>query len=503
MPSGVYPRVCGGNGGHQRHPLGLGGLSPRVRGKHNKTSRPSDSPGSIPACAGETFLDMRWASFCSVYPRVCGGNALLLSVVLVCEGLSPRVRGKPRSRCWICARPRSIPACAGETCAIVALAKVFRVYPRVCGGNIRLRLVAPLRQGLSPRVRGKQICLDLAIDSYRSIPACAGETSSLAVPACASAVYPRVCGGNLRHIGVPSVDKGLSPRVRGKLIGEYAGAPLARSIPACAGETLDCPTMIFTMSVYPRVCGGNAAGLSPSAGRRGLSPRVRGKPQPARCLAQRRWSIPACAGETPALPPAPIPPAVYPRVCGGNFGLGVGSVQRGGLSPRVRGKLTGGGERDEGRGSIPACAGETVSAGWRRRRGQVYPRVCGGNHHSSCAALPRQGLSPRVRGKHRCLRPLSRRPRSIPACAGETQPSTGARKAARVYPRVCGGNRRTSSTTAPDSGLSPRVRGKHRRRRETAGGRGSIPACAGETSSTSGVPRREPVYPRVCGGNAS
>ena len=94
-------------------------------------------------------------------------------------------------------------------------------------------------------------------------------------------------------------------------------------------------------------------------------------------------------------------------------------IQDVGLSPRVRGSLTVPGLAAGLRGSIPACAGEPRREADCRRRGRVYPRVCGGAGTDAGKTYDQAGLSPRVRGsRHRRwenLRPSG----SIPACAGE------------------------------------------------------------------------------------
>ena len=73
-----------------------------------------DKERSIPACAGEangTPLNRRqvW-----VYPRVCGGSFIRLGVIELWAGLSPRVRGKLQHEDDPRQTPGSIPACAGE-----------------------------------------------------------------------------------------------------------------------------------------------------------------------------------------------------------------------------------------------------------------------------------------------------------------------------------------------------------------------------------------------------
>ena len=76
---GVYPRACWGicvTFGHL--PCALG-LSPRVRGNHTHRGRGSMTERSIPACAGESFLQPDVSGVMTVYPRVCGGIGLVFN----------------------------------------------------------------------------------------------------------------------------------------------------------------------------------------------------------------------------------------------------------------------------------------------------------------------------------------------------------------------------------------------------------------------------------------
>ena len=110
---------------------------------------------------------------------------------------------------------------------------------------------------------------------------------------------------------------------------------------------------------------------------------------------------------------------VYPRVCGGTLECHQLTLQSKGLSPRVRGNL---GQPDDERvsvGSIPACAGEPDVV-WRAdHANEVYPRVCGGTPGVGLGLAGKTGLSPRVRGNPFAAAPECLADRSIPACAGE------------------------------------------------------------------------------------
>ena len=154
----------------------------------------------------------------------------------------------------------------------------------------------------------------------------------------------------------------------------------------------------FVSRVYPRVCGGISIDTLGSSNQMGLCPRVRGNDH-VRCRRRSsRGSIPACAGESVAPTPTTVSPTVYPRVCGGISTFRARLFNDEGLSPRVRGNQ---GHRClfvTGEGSIPACAGESIRRTRRAHSGSVYPRVCGGIHPKTSTPLPEMGLSPRVRG---------------------------------------------------------------------------------------------------------
>ena len=316
----VYPRVCGGNRERNNALLRRKGLSPRVRGKPGHPAAGDSGGRSIPACAGETAIANGWGEVSWVYPRVCGGNPAAGPPSPDWPALSPRVRGKPASR---------IPHPAS---------RILKVYPRVCGGTGAQVVDVHDVYGLSPRVRGNPPTQPAPPTPSRSIPACAGETFGGSSCAISPKVYPRVCGGNDPPTEVRLAAQGLSPRVRGKPKYWSAPSPSSPSIPACAGETPWCQQALATPALYPRVCGGNPLATIGAGSYRGLSPRVRGKLLAAVRAPFRQRSIPACAGETTHRPRFALPLRVYPRVCGGNEWGFLLAPCRTGLSPRVRGK---------------------------------------------------------------------------------------------------------------------------------------------------------------------
>ena len=390
--------MCGGT--HVRDGLGVKpkGLSPRVRGNRRDGHDQGGAIGSIPACAGEPRASRRRRSSAGVYPRVCGGTFHLFTPTAGLTGLSPRVRGNHRPRHDAIGLNGSIPACAGEPRAFMLSSEQVRVYPRVCGGTGSASARAAEVWGLSPRVRGNPRTCRPPRRRAGSIPACAGEPFRLAGMDTLRGVYPRVCGGTTTAISCTIECSGLSPRVRGNPSGRPDGRSLHGSIPACAGEPFADAASIQPRRVYPRVCGGTIRRRRIDSAQEGLSPRVRGNQLVMLDLIGTVGSIPACAGEPPAWRAHAPMTRVYPRVCGGTSCRMIVATSSSGLSPRVRGNRHVDGRGRGSRGSIPACAGEPPAPGCAAPRIRVYPRVCGGTAATRSQSSPFRGLSPRVRG---------------------------------------------------------------------------------------------------------
>ena len=147
---------------------------------------------------------------------MCGGNSAISTSSAFPKGTSPRVRGKPGRSQIPQSNPGYIPACAGETNVQLLSLDSTRVHPRVCGGNSGLAFAGVFAAGTSPRVRGKQVGVEPCDLGTGYIPACAGETYPFISSGDISGVHPRVCGGNRRVESRQQVGIGTSPRVRGK-----------------------------------------------------------------------------------------------------------------------------------------------------------------------------------------------------------------------------------------------------------------------------------------------
>jgi len=243
---------------------------------------------------------------------------------------------------------------------------------------------------------------------------------SRALKALQERVYPRMRGGNLPWLPKGRCVAGLSPHARGKRQRANQLRQPLWSIPACAGETLTWLGVTSLASVYPRMRGGNWPSIPSRFSTRGLSPHARGKPQSAKEPLLITGSIPACAGETRKGQLSIPSTRVYPRMRGGNQGVTLGLQYLDGLSPHARGKQIYNSQWQPFCGSIPACAGETISAFSDPTQKMVYPRMRGGNLPDHREHATGEGLSPHARGKPQATGFLCPTIGSIPACAGET-----------------------------------------------------------------------------------
>ena len=151
--------------------------------------------GSIPAHAGEPRSGRSSTRLAEVYPRPRGGALFSYNSEFAVNGLSPPTRGSRKEKDGGGDMDRSIPAHAGEPRKIGRHETVRRVYPRPRGGaGLPVRDRFRLR-GLSPPTRGSLRFEFAHSVLYGSIPAHAGEPSSVIRLATAHRVYPRPRGG--------------------------------------------------------------------------------------------------------------------------------------------------------------------------------------------------------------------------------------------------------------------------------------------------------------------
>ena len=171
-----------------------------------------------------------------------------------------------------------------------------------------------------------------------------------------------------------------------------------------------------------------------------------------------------------------------------------------GLSPLTRGNRLRPPVRPAARGPIPAHAGEPWPAGRDGPAPGAYPRSRGGTGCSFLLPFAGRGLSPLTRGNlPRCACPREGRG-PIPAHAGEPAGHIRASHRIWAYPRSRGGTVTTSETSTAAAGLSPLTRGNRDDQAAFCWCTGPIPAHAGEPGLLLGGHPSGGAYPRSRGG---
>ena len=191
----------------------------------------------------------------------------------------------------------SIPALTGKPSSVPRLTHPCRVYPRAYGETAGKAWRNRHAGGLSPRLRGNPPPGGGQSTPLRSIPALTGKPSPPSTDCRSGEVYPRAYGETGLDDKSGEVVEGLSPRLRGNPNLTFGGAGVKRSIPALTGKPIPDASEIRLYKVYPRAYGETSSAASMYSPAGGLSPRLRGNPQPPQASLQRLRSIPALTGK--------------------------------------------------------------------------------------------------------------------------------------------------------------------------------------------------------------
>ena len=156
VPRTVHPRMRGEHREDWSLVYDVTGSSPHARGTHYPRLFAELRERFIPACAGNTTRPIIRKAPSPVHPRMRGEHLLSTLAYLAICGSSPHARGTLRVPRNPSAIVRFIPACAGNTIAVITM--------------------LDLSAGSSPHARGTQEMQTAGTDPRRFIPACAGNT---------------------------------------------------------------------------------------------------------------------------------------------------------------------------------------------------------------------------------------------------------------------------------------------------------------------------------------
>ena len=152
---GAHPRVGGENATDGENVERSGGSSPRGRGKLLCLVVERAADRLIPAWAGKTRASRAWMTTGGAHPRVGGENSKTGAVEIATSGSSPRGRGKLWETEAESVAYGLIPAWAGKTTPISSFVLPARAHPRVGGENYPPNVLMGVERGSSPRGRGK------------------------------------------------------------------------------------------------------------------------------------------------------------------------------------------------------------------------------------------------------------------------------------------------------------------------------------------------------------
>ena len=175
----------------------LWGSSPLTRGAHLPSRPPPGRQRLIPAHAGSTTARQHTPSSTSAHPRSRGEHASVTSARPMMLGSSPLTRGAPRRPIR---RPRPaglIPAHAGSTVRRPLLCEPGRAHPRSRGEHCATFSAGVPGWGSSPLTRGAHTAQTHNRAPVRLIPAHAGSTYGLIAVAAAARAHPRSRGERL------------------------------------------------------------------------------------------------------------------------------------------------------------------------------------------------------------------------------------------------------------------------------------------------------------------
>ena len=474
------------------------GPPPRARGAPSQRRR-ANKPADHPRERGEHAPgDVRPASVVGPPPRARGAP------------LRADEPGYPR---------RTTPASAGSTSQSTRRPRPAGDHPRERGEHQAYYLSGPCQLGPPPRARGARGHRGLLRVGPRTTPASAGSTTPRRRARRGRRDHPRERGEHLGNVVAGDGVRGPPPRARGALVArrrarvDHRTTPRARgalagvrqrpvvggTTPASAGSTGTRCSRRSSPRDHPRERGEHTGSASCDWRCSGPPPRARGAPGGVATGALPGRTTPASAGSTD--PRGIVEPLEgdHPRERG-EHAEHVGGIMPGiGPPPRARGAHRRHISRHAGPGTTPASAGSTDLRPPDAGTAGDHPRERGEHQGPALVDGCRSGPPPRARGARTARHPRAAGRGTTPASAGSTSTSSAPSDPSWDHPRERGEHLRGDDWLSRLPGPPPRARGAPRQPRSLAPPRRTTPASAGSTRSSSTATGTRRDHPRERG----
>ena len=192
--SAVHPRIRGERAANRVGAATLAGSSPHTRGTLIIQLMKEEGRRFIPAYAGNASMFGGRISLTAVHPRIRGERQHQHKLLGGSDGSSPHTRGTHEGRYGGSARPRFIPAYAGNAPSAGPATGSASVHPRIRGERHTGWSCAEIMNGSSPHTRGTLEMYEIPVWEPRFIPAYAGNADPPSATPSACPVHPRIRG---------------------------------------------------------------------------------------------------------------------------------------------------------------------------------------------------------------------------------------------------------------------------------------------------------------------
>ena len=242
-----------------------------------------------------------WSNKCTStwkHPHVRGEDHTLWRRRVDQKETPPRAWGRLTPSTYEKLRFGNTPTCVGKTSAKLLAALRPGKHPHVRGED---RLVASALDAAAetpPRAWGRLGCANGLLESSRNTPTCVGKTKSTDSVQLSPKKHPHVRGEDFGGPGPVLRGRETPPRAWGRRIGGFRGRPFDGNTPTCVGKTAPHHLHHAPGGKHPHVRGEDRPALPSAMPGQETPPRAWGRhDRLVKCVLSPR-NTPTCVGKT-------------------------------------------------------------------------------------------------------------------------------------------------------------------------------------------------------------